>query len=132
MKTALASELKLKIEQLEAEKDKFQSEFNEVSSDLIKIIEASEIKGVKMYGFNFSVVEKASVKTPKTLEEKAALFEYLRSINLFDEMVTIHSTSLNSLYKEKAKEAAEQGILMFQMPGVEEPKPYKQLSMRKI
>lgn len=132
MKTALASELKRKIDEIDAEMERYKSEFKEVTGDLMKILESLSIDSVKMHGFNFFIEEKMSVKTPATLEDKLKLFEYLKSKNLFEEMVSVHSQTLNSFYKSEAEEAAQNGVLMFQMPGIEEPKPYKNLKMRRI
>lgn len=130
--TAMAAALKHEIEDLAIRQAALQADLTTVQTEIIRILEASEIDSVKMNGFNFYVEEKESVKVPKTLEDKLALFEYLRSLGLFDEMVSMNSMTLNSFYKTMSEEALAKGILEFRMPGVEAPTSYKQLKMRKV
>ena len=48
---------------------------------------------------------KTSVKTPKTDEDKAAFYEHLKSEELYDDMISVNSMTLNSYYKSKLAEA---------------------------
>jgi hypothetical protein len=131
MRTALAAELKLDLDKRKIEMERVQAEFTTLQLEIINILESMNIDSVKTHGFNFFIEEKASVKTPKTLEEKRMLFDYLTSQGMFDEMVSVNSMTLNSYYKAMAQQAAEQGILDFKMPGIEEPSMYKTLKMRR-
>ena len=131
-KTQLAATLKNKMDELDIESKRLSGQYSTVSSEIINILEAMEIDSVKMHGFNFYVEEKASVKTPKELEDKKQFFDYLREIGIFDEMITVNSNSLNALYKSLAAEAAEKGNFDFQLPGIEKPTPYKNLRLRRI
>ena len=100
--------------------------------EVLNILEALEIDSVKAHGFNFYKEESMSVKTPKTLEEKEEFFNYLRSQGVFNELVSVNSRTLNSFYKSMAEKAAEDGVLDFKMPGIEEPVPYTKLKMRRM
>lgn len=132
MRAALATELKLTIEAKKAELERLQGEFATIQLEMINILETLEIDSIKAHGFNFYIEEKYSVKTPKTLEEKKALFDYLKQQGMYDEMVSVNSQTLNSYYKAMSDQAEGQGILDFQMPGIEPPTSYKQLKMRRI
>lgn len=76
-----------------------------------------------------SVAHKISVKVPKDPANKKLLFDWLKERDNFDHYATIPSASLNSLYKEELK--AHGDVKTFKIPGVEQPKAYKQLSMRR-
>lgn len=130
--TALAADYKIKVEDLSRELSTAQADLTTVQTEITRTLEALGIDSVKMNGFNFYVQENESVKTPKTLEEKQAFFEYLRGLGLFDEMVSVNSMTLNSFYKTMSEEALSKGILEFRMPGIAAPTSYKQLKMRKV
>lgn len=102
-----------------------------VQKQILETLNALEIDSVKGHGFMFYKTQESSVKTPKTLEDKRALFDFLREKGIFDEMVSVNSQTLNSLYKNLAQEALEQGVLEFNMPGIAEPTNFTKLKMRK-
>lgn len=104
----------------------------EVEQKLLKALELSGLTSFKALGFNFYQQVQQGVKTPKTLEDKALLFEYLKSLGIYDELIGVNSQTLNSLFKSQEKEALEKGILEFTMPGVEKSEPYTILKMRKV
>jgi len=86
---------------------------------------------VKAHGFLFYKQTSTSVTTPKTSEEKQALFEFLQSKGIFLEIASVNSQTLNSFYKSLAAEAEEQGNYDFKMPGVGEPTTYTSLKLRR-
>ena len=72
------------------------------------------------------------VGLPKTDEDKAALFDWLRGQGIFDRYATVNSASLNALYKAEWEAAKERGEgLEFSMPGVGEPKLFETTEVRK-
>lgn len=132
VKTKFAADLKREIEAVEHSLKIREEALKKVSNEIRNVLEAMELDSLKAHGFTFYIEEKESVKTPKTLEEKRLFFEYLQSIGMYDEMVSINSQTLNSLFKTMSEKAAEEGILDFVMPGIEAPTSYKNLKMRKI
>ena len=126
------AELKGEIDLMKAQLGLRQSEYETLCFDVVKLLEAAEIDSVKMFGFTFYVEERESVTTPKTLEDKKELFEYLKEQGLFEELVGVNSQTLNSFYKTQAKAALEEGILDFKLPGVPPPTVSKNLRLRKI
>lgn len=69
-----------------------------------------------------SIVQKASVLTPKTIEDKEKLFQYLRSKGkeVLYSLATVNSQTLNAWYQRELDDAAAKGILGFSVPGVGE------------
>lgn len=81
-----------------------------------------------------SIANKYIVRTPKTIEEKQKLFEYIRSKFGEDVLVaktTIIHQTLNSFYRDESKEAEKNGVANFSIPGIEAPVHEQVLSIRK-
>ena len=75
-----------------------------------------------------------SVQVPKTPEEKAKLFAWIsknKGQDVLDNMVSIHSASINSFYKAELEVAKEEGNVDFAIPGIKMPEVYYTLGMRK-
>lgn len=79
--------------------------------------------------FSFSLTD--SYKTPKTLEQKEAFFTYLKEKNIFDEMITVNSKSLNSYAAKEIELQYDQGNFDFTIPGLEKGEPAYRCSLRK-
>ena len=71
------------------------------------------------------------VETPKTDEAKQKLFDFLTDNGLFYKYATINSNSLNSLYMEYWEAAQAAGELSYELPGIEQPKLFRDISFRK-
>lgn len=79
----------------------------------------------------FSISHRVSVKVPSTPEEKAAFFDYLRQKGVFEQMVGVHSQTLNSFYKAEFEAAKDRGEgLDFSIPGLQPPTVMETLSFR--
>lgn len=126
-----AAQKKLVIGSAREEPKNLKVDFEQVKTKILRAIEASGIGSLKAHGWTFYKKDETSVKTPKTIEEKQELFEFLRERGIFDEMVSVNSKTLNTLYKNLSEEAADQGILEFVMPGVGAPTTYTTLEMRR-
>lgn len=126
-----AAELKSQIDKLQFEMDKLKEPYNAICDALQSTLELLEIRSMSAQGYQFKIESKASVKTPKTVEEKQALFQYLESIGLAWEIFSVNSQTLNRTYKDLAEQAALEGNLDFRLPGVEQPKIYSDLKVKK-
>ncbi len=125
------AKLKTEITNLETDLKLKEGEFAAAGESLQKIMEAAGVDSFKSHGFTFFLEERTSVKTPKTVEDKRALFEFLKEKEIFDEIASVNSQTLNALYRSLSEEAASNGVLEFKMPGVEAPTVYTNLKMRK-
>lgn len=69
---------------------------------------------------------------PKTDEDKAKFFGYLKEKGLFDKYATVNHASYNSYLKAEFEAAKEDGRGMdFSIPGVPEPTLFKKLGSRR-
>lgn len=72
-----------------------------------------------------------TVMHPKDPASKKAFFDWLKQKKVFEEVVTVHSQTLNSLYKAEMQAAIDAGQTDFSIPGIEEPKYVETLALRR-
>jgi len=68
----------------------------------------------------FSLISTETIKTPKTIEDKRELYDYIEAKygqDVLDGYRSIHSGTLNSFYKEELKECADPAL--FSLPGID-------------
>lgn len=94
----------------------------------LELLQANNLKQFRAPACLLSVAFLTSAKTPKTPEDKAALFAYLKEINRYD-MVSVNSLTLNSFYKEQLELAKERGEDDIQIPGITEVTVLPRLSV---
>lgn len=70
-------------------------------------------------------------KVPKTPEEREAFFSYLKQKGVYNDMVTVHSQTLNSWAKAEIDAAITNGASDFKVPGLGDPSMYETLNIRK-
>ncbi len=75
----------------------------------------------------FSVTDKTSVKVPKSPEDRALFFGWLRDKGVFQSVITVNSQTLNSIYKQEF-DAAEDPH--FKIPGINAVTTYQTLNIR--
>lgn len=79
----------------------------------------------------FTVRSKSMVRIPKD-ENRYKFFEYLKERGIFEDMVTVHSATLNAWYQQELTNAEERGEGMdFNIPGIPEPEITPTLAFRK-
>lgn len=125
--------IKLIIEEKKTALESLQKTFTELSSQFVRSMQSLDMTSVKMCDFNFYIHETISVKTPKTQEARSAFFEFLKSEGIFEDIISINSNTLNSLYKSYAEKAlTENNVLEYIMPGIEPPSTFTSLRMKSI
>ena len=80
---------------------------------------------------SISVVQKWRVNNPKDPEARHKFYEFLREKGIFEELVSVNSNTLNAFYKKEMEIAREQGDFDFSVPGIEEPKLYETVTLRR-
>lgn len=101
---------------------------------LITLLSYAKKKRYSVEGVgDMTVVEKMKVKTPKDIEDKRKMFDWIEE--RFGEegmynFASINHNSLNSLYNEVSEEFAAKGEI-FEMPGVGQPESEKTLQLRR-
>lgn len=125
-----ASVLKLETEKLEGELKSKKAKLESINQTLLRTLELLELDTIKAHGFTFFKETRVTVTTPKTLEEKTLLFDFLKEKGLFMQLASVNSQSLNALYKSLSSEALESGEIDFDMAGLKTSE-YTSLKMRK-
>lgn len=128
--TAKVAELKKKKEEIEAQEKQISKEYHQECEVLLRMLEASELNSINAHGYTFYIQSSMSVATPKSYEDKQALFNFLKELGIYDDYISVNSKTLNSLYNKLSEEALEKGIIEFSMPGIETPKEIKTLRLR--
>lgn len=130
-KAAEVARLRAEKDETKATAELASSAFTKAANELLNMLEAAEMDSFTAHGFLFFTKEQASVKVPKDPEARDALFAFLKEKGIFDEVITVNSRTLNSLYNSLADEALTTGNIDFRMPGVSEPTPFKTLQLKK-
>jgi hypothetical protein len=76
----------------------------------------------------FGHKEKHSYKIARDPELKNLFFEFLKKEGVYDQLRTVHSASLNSYANEKIE---KEGLMDYDIPGLEKSETYTVVSMRK-
>lgn len=102
-----------------------------------KILDVLDHQGKTSYKSSHGTVIKTtrySVLTPKTQEEKEALFNWLRGKGdgVYFKYVSVNSQSLNALCNEEKEIAKEEGRMDYLPPGVKEGETTIGLTFRKV
>jgi len=102
--------------------------------DVMKMMEALEIEKQHVPECGTVYRQKEfSVQVPKTPGDKEALFNWIavnKGKDVLDNMLSIHSQSLNSFYKSEFEIAKEEGNVDFSIPGIKAPEVYYKLGMK--
>jgi hypothetical protein len=105
-----------------------------------KLVEALNQAGKNKYHVEgigtFSFMNKMSVQTPKTIEDKKALLSYIKETHgetFYWDKISVNSQSLNKLYNEDLASAQERGIdpSLFHIPGLKQPTVMQSLRLTK-
>jgi hypothetical protein len=123
--------LKKEKEEYEAKAEKVGEELEGIKTQLLAFMEEFDKTSYKSKFGTIIAAKKLSVKTPKDPESKAAFFAWLDSKGIKDQLLTVNSKTLNSLYEAEFEAAKEAGADNFSIPGIEAPTVYTQLQMRK-
>lgn len=109
----------------EAEVDEITAQVKDLEYKILNVLEAAEMS--RFDGDLCTVIktDHLSVTMPKDESNRRAFFDYLKERKIFDSMITVHSGTLNSWYRE------EDAIGNFQIPGLDQPKSYSKLQVRK-
>ncbi len=74
---------------------------------------------------------RATVTVPKEPDKRSQFFQYLKDKNIFDNLITVNSQTLNSYYKQEFEQAISDGNSDFKIPGIDEPYIIKSVGYRK-
>jgi hypothetical protein len=87
-----------------------------------QLTEAGKSKYVAEGVGTFSIVNKLTITTPKTIEDKRMLFGYIKETHgedYLDSVLSINHNTLGSFYRAEVEKAADPSL--FTIPGLGEP-----------
>jgi len=131
------------VEQYAKEREEYEAA-KKISGEKYAIYQETEVRlmntlkslGKKSYKVdaigNISLVTKHVVTTPKTLDTKRALFNWINEtygVDVLDDMTSINHQKLNGFYNEEVEKHANDPL--FHIPGLELPTPTESISFRR-
>jgi len=119
------------VAEISREKKEAQERLDELEATLLQqMLDAGMHHYASPVG-KFGLSARTSVKTPKTPEDRAKFFEWLKSIGVYDQTITVNSQTLNALYRKELEQAQAEGRDDVQIPGITEVKVNTILSFRR-
>lgn len=127
-------EQKIEVGRMKDELSDASKKLEALKLDALKAMEAMELEKQHVPGCGTIFRQKNfSVKVPKDPSNKSHLFNWIqqqKGSDVLQNMLSIHSASLNSFYKAELEVAKEQGNVDFKIPGIDAPEVYWTLGMR--
>lgn len=137
MEIRALQKLCLECKDIDVELDKVKEkskELNVQKSELRKqILEHLEENGLERFDFGDGKVSISSRRSVK-LEDKYKFFGWLQEQGIFEDVITIHSATLNALYNkeyERAQESGDLTMLTDGLPGLSEPSVFRDIKFYK-
>ena len=102
-----------------------------LQQNILEIFEENEMTS---HSGSFGKIIKSkrySVKKPASEEDKAAFFGYLKEQGIFEDMVSVHSSTLQGYVKQEIEAKEAEGKLGWKPPGINDIGYIDTISMRK-
>ena len=120
----------------EAEAESWGAKKSALKSEILEILQAEELQNIKLEDIGmFGRVKKWSFKLPPTgSKERQDFFEwYTKKFGVGEAKRNfgLQSNTFNSLMAQEYEASLDKGEVVFKVPGVEDPKEYESLSVRK-
>ena len=125
------AEKKGQIKAHEAEKKRLSGEVRGLEEQIIAYLESlSKTKHNTARGL-FYIKTRTTYATPKDPESRKAFFDYLKSRDVFDDLITVNSQTLNAFAKQELEVAIENEHDDFEMPGLGVPTMQQSIVFKK-
>lgn len=116
----------------EIEVTKINKELTELKAEAVAYLKELGQEGFKSPAGSISIRHLWRVGLPKTEEDRAKFFQYLKDQGVYEQYITVNSQSLNSYYMAEWEIARKEGRGMeFSIPGVGQPTLFEDLGIRK-
>jgi glycyl-tRNA synthetase beta subunit len=125
------AQLKHEKEEIEAVLKDKSEEIRDVQMQLNAVLELMELGSFKSKHGTIIRSERWSVRTPKDPDSKKAFFDFLKERDLYDQMITVNSQTLNALYNQERKALNAEGKENPVWPGIEPGEVSYTISLRK-
>jgi hypothetical protein len=125
-------ELREKIESHEEIVKDLNKELTILKGKFIRFCEIEDLEKQHLPGFGtVSVTTEFSYKTPKTNEDKQAFASYCEEKEMFWDVFSVNSRTLQSRLKTELEIRESEGNFDPTFPGIEPPESYKKVNFRK-
>lgn len=121
------------VEALQVMVDNANAALEELKTKVMTILEKTGKDKYPVTGFGTVFVQnRFNVSMPKDPDKKGAFLKFLELKGIKDDLITVHSQTLNSWYKQEMEAAVQEGNSDFKIPGLAEPTLMKTLAMRRV
>jgi len=117
-------------DKVKQESKRVNEKLDELEKKALAMLETNEISSYAGKVGRISMQVRETVRVPQDPESREQFFAWLKDRGLFESTITVHSQTINSLYRREAEAAVEAGNLMFSIPGLGEPTRQQILSFR--
>jgi hypothetical protein len=124
---------KAEIEELEAQTSAKNKELAAMQAKAYNYLRELGREDFKSPHGNLAIKQVWSVTNPKTEEDKAALFQWMRERGIYDRYATVHATALKSLFLAERESYVKDGgdPMLFSLPGMEPAKLFETANFTK-
>lgn len=126
---------KKKVDALKAELKTSNAELTKLQADVNASMEQMELGELRLPELGLITrLKQFSTLTPKTPEDKQALFDWIRDTKGEDVLLSYQSiaaSSLKAFYTQELELAKERNEYDFSIPGIQPPKAYYRINMTK-
>ena len=122
--------VKSKITDLKGELKLKEAEFRGLQSQVIEYMEDAKMGSFDSPHGKVVLCERFSVKQPSSPMDKELFFGFLKDRGVFEEMVSVHSRTLNAFYKQEMEAAKLEGNFEFEIPGIGEASHQQYIQVR--
>lgn len=127
----VAFEQRERIEKMKADVDAEKAVLEGIENRIATILDAHEKQSYQCSYGTVYFHETRSFKLPEGQENKQAFFNHLKKKGIFEDMVSVHSKTLNSYCKKEVEAAIEEGNVTFKVPGIGDPVVIRDVRFKK-
>jgi len=106
--------------------------YEEQYSKIIAILENEDRDSYRSDDVSFSYKIVEGYKVPKDSESRELFFQYLKDREVYENLVTVNSRSLNSFAQQESELQEQQGNYDFQIPGIIKSEGYHSPNIKRI
>jgi len=124
-------ELRDVIDMQTEETKKLNKELTKLKTECVEHLDAHGLRRFDGDSHMVYITEKRSLK----IEDKFAFYEWLKDRDIFEQVVTVSSAKLPSIYDEElelAKENGDLGFIKDGIPGLSEPSVFKSITFKAL
>lgn len=117
---------------VKGELEELTGKVREIEASFLTYLEQNNMRKYFVPGYGtVYTIQRLSYKVPKTPQERCEFFNHLKDKGIYEDLITVHSQTLNSWAKKEIEVAKEMGATDFKIPGLGEPNYSETLGVKK-